>query len=124
MLRGVTFLADAVKVTLGLKVRNVLLKNLSAAPLLLKRWVTVAQEIELENAVRNTWAAPMVKEVASQANDVAGDGKQQRQFLASQLLLEGLKAVAADVNAKWPLARQIDKAACSRVKKCCAFYAL
>ena len=97
MLKGVNVLADAVKVTLGPKGRNVVIEKSFGAPLVTKDGVTVAKEIELDNKFENM-GAQMVKEVASQANDVAGDGTTTATVLAQAIVSEGLKAVAAGRN--------------------------
>ena len=108
MLKGVNVLADAVKVTLGPKGRNVVIEKSFGAPLVTKDGVSVAKEIELENRFENM-GAQMVKEVASQANDVAGDGTTTATVLAQALVTEGLKSVAAGRN-PMDLKRGIDKA--------------
>ena len=94
MLRGVNVLADAVKVTLGPKGRNVVLDKSFGAPTITKDGVSVAREIELEDKFENM-GAQMVKEVASKANDAAGDGTTTATVLAQAIIAEGLKAVAA-----------------------------
>ncbi len=94
MLRGVNVLADAVKVTLGPKGRNVVLDKSFGAPTITKDGVSVAREIELEDKFENM-GAQMVKEVASKANDAAGDGTTTATVLAQSIITEGLKAVAA-----------------------------
>ena len=94
MLQGVNILADAVKVTLGPKGRNVVLDKAFGAPTVTKDGVSVAKEIELENKFENM-GAQMVKEVASKTSDVAGDGTTTATVLAQALLREGIKAVAA-----------------------------
>ena len=109
MLKGVNVLADAVKVTLAPKGRNVVIEKSFGAPLVTKDGVTVAKEIELEDRFENM-GAQMVKEVSSQANDVAGDGTTTATVLAQALVTEGLKAVAAGRN-PMDLKRGIDKAA-------------
>jgi chaperonin GroEL len=98
MLRGVDVLADAVRVTLGPKGRNVVLEKSFGAPRVTKDGVTVAKEIELEDRFENM-GAQMVKEVASKTNDVAGDGTTTATVLAQAILKEGAKAVAAGMNA-------------------------
>ncbi|MBJ7552232.1 chaperonin GroEL [Marinomonas ostreistagni] len=108
MLKGVNVLADAVKVTLGPKGRNVVIEKSFGAPLVTKDGVTVAKEIELEDRFENM-GAQMVKEVSSQANDVAGDGTTTATVLAQAFVTEGLKAVAAGRN-PMDLKRGIDKA--------------
>jgi len=97
MLRGVDILADAVKVTLGPKGRNVVLDKSFGAPRVTKDGVTVAKEIELADKFENM-GAQMVKEVASKANDVAGDGTTTATVLAQAIVREGSKAVAAGMN--------------------------
>ncbi len=97
MLRGVNVLADAVKVTLGPKGRNVVLDKSFGAPTITKDGVSVAREIELEDKFENM-GAQMVKEVASKANDAAGDGTTTATVLAQAIVNEGLKAVAAGMN--------------------------
>ena len=96
MLRGVDILANAVKVTLGPKGRNVVLDKSFGAPRITKDGVTVAKEIELEDKFENM-GAQMVREVASKTNDIAGDGTTTATVLAQAIVREGLKAVAA-----WP----------------------
>ncbi|PHN16302.1 chaperonin GroEL [Candidatus Tremblaya phenacola] len=108
MLRGVNILADAVKVTLGPKGRNVVLDKSFGAPSITKDGVSVAKEIELEDRFENM-GAQMVKEVASKANDSAGDGTTTATVLAQSIVNEGLKAVAAGMN-PMDLKRGIDKA--------------
>ncbi|MCK6450450.1 MAG: chaperonin GroEL [Alphaproteobacteria bacterium] len=97
MLRGVDILADAVRVTLGPKGRNVVLDKSFGAPRITKDGVTVAKEIELADKFENM-GAQMVKEVASKANDVAGDGTTTATVLAQAIVREGAKAVAAGMN--------------------------
>ena len=108
MLKGVNVLADAVKVTLGPKGRNVVLDKAYGAPTITKDGVSVAREIELEDKFENM-GAQMVKEVASKANDAAGDGTTTATVLAQAIVNEGLKAVAAGMN-PMELKRGIDKA--------------
>ena len=108
MLNGVNILADAVKVTLGPKGRNVVLDKSFGAPTITKDGVSVAREIELEDKFENM-GAQMVKEVASKANDAAGDGTTTATVLAQAIVSEGLKAVAAGMN-PMDLKRGIDKA--------------
>ena len=108
MLAGVNVLADAVKVTLGPKGRNVVIDKSFGAPQITKDGVTVAREIELEDKFENM-GAQMVKEVASQTNDAAGDGTTTATVLAQAIISEGLKAVAAGMN-PMDLKRGIDKA--------------
>ncbi len=113
ILRGVNILADAVRVTLGPKGRNVVLDKSFGAPAITKDGVSVAREIELEDKFENM-GAQMVKEVASKANDVAGDGTTTATVLAQAIVNEGLKAVAAGMN-PMDLKRGIDKAVSSAV---------
>ncbi|MDY7842697.1 chaperonin GroEL [Aeromonas caviae] len=113
MLEGVNILADAVKVTLGPKGRNVVLDKSFGAPTITKDGVSVAREIELEDKFQNM-GAQMVKEVASKANDAAGDGTTTATVLAQAIVNEGLKAVAAGMN-PMDLKRGIDKAVTAAV---------
>ncbi|RUO63496.1 chaperonin GroEL [Pseudidiomarina insulisalsae] len=115
MLKGVNVLADAVKVTLGPKGRNVVLEKSFGAPVITKDGVSVAKEIELEDKFENM-GAQMVKEVASKANDEAGDGTTTATVLAQAIVNEGLKAVAAGMN-PMDLKRGIDKAVVSAVEE-------
>ncbi|WP_175284815.1 chaperonin GroEL [Klebsiella pneumoniae] len=115
MLRGVNVLADAVKVTLGPKGRNVVLDKSFGAPTITKDGVSVAREIELEDKFENM-GAQMVKEVASKANDAAGDGTTTATVLAQAIVNEGLKAVAAGMN-PMDLKRGIDKAVLAAVEE-------
>jgi len=108
MLDGVNTLANAVKVTLGPKGRNVVLDKSFGAPNITKDGVSVAQEITLEDKFENM-GAQMVKEVASKTNDVAGDGTTTATVLAQALVVEGVKSVAAGMN-PMDLKRGIDKA--------------
>ncbi|WP_273509511.1 chaperonin GroEL [Planktotalea frisia] len=108
MLNGVNILADAVKVTLGPKGRNVLLDKSFGAPRITKDGVSVAKEIELEDKFENM-GAQMVKEVASRTNDEAGDGTTTATVLAQAIVREGLKSVAAGMN-PMDLKRGIDLA--------------
>jgi chaperonin GroEL len=108
MLRGVNILADAVKVTLGPKGRNVVIEKSFGAPRITKDGVTVAKEIELEDKFENM-GAQMVKEVASRTNDEAGDGTTTATVLAQAIVREGMKAVAAGMN-PMDLKRGIDTA--------------
>jgi len=108
MLRGVEKLSDAVKVTLGPKGRNVILDKSFGAPAVTKDGVTVAKEIEFENAFENM-GAQMVKEVASKTSDIAGDGTTTATVLAEAIYREGLKNVTAGAN-PMSLKRGIDKA--------------
>ena len=97
MLRGVDVLADAVKVTLGPKGRNVVLGKSLGAPRITRDGVTVAKEIELADKFENM-GAQMVREVASKTNDVAGDGTTTATVLAQAIVREGAEAVAAGMN--------------------------
>lgn len=106
--RGVDALANAVKVTLGPKGRNVVIEKSFGAPHVTKDGVSVAKEIELEDKVENM-GAQMVKEVASKTNDIAGDGTTTATVLAQAIVREGLKNVAAGAN-PMDLKRGIDKA--------------
>ncbi|MCT8666823.1 chaperonin GroEL [Glaesserella parasuis] len=115
MLKGVNVLADAVKVTLGPKGRNVVLDKAFGAPTITKDGVSVAREIELEDKFENM-GAQMVKEVASKANDAAGDGTTTATVLAQAIVNEGLKAVAAGMN-PMDLKRGIDKAVAAVVEE-------
>ena len=115
MLEGVNVLANAVKVTLGPKGRNVVLDKSYGAPLITKDGVTVAKEIELEGKFQNM-GAQMVKEVASKANDAAGDGTTTATVLAQAIVTEGLKSVAAGMN-PMDLKRGIDKAVNAAVEE-------
>src|SRR5258705_1072395 len=108
MLRGVEILNNAVKVTLGPKGRNVVLDKPFGAPRITKDGVTVAKEIELEDKFENM-GAQMVREVASKASDVAGDGTTTATVLAQAIVKEGSKAVAAGMN-PMDLKRGIDLA--------------
>ena len=108
MLRGVDILANAVKVTLGPKGRNVILDKSFGAPRTTKDGVTVAKEIELEDKFENM-GAQMVREAAQKTNDIAGDGTTTACVLAQAIVREGLKAVAAGMN-PMDLKRGIDKA--------------
>jgi len=112
-IRGVNVLADAVKVTLGPKGRNVILEKSFGAPTVTKDGVSVAKEIELKDKFENM-GAQMVKEVASKTSDVAGDGTTTATVLAQAMLREGMKAVAAGMN-PMDLKRGIDKAVVSAV---------
>ncbi|KXX63524.1 chaperonin GroEL [Marichromatium gracile] len=108
MMEGVNVLADAVKVTLGPKGRNVVLEKSFGAPTVTKDGVSVAKEIELADKFQNM-GAQMVKEVASQTSDIAGDGTTTATVLAQAMVREGLKAVAAGMN-PMDLKRGMDKA--------------
>ncbi|MCX4028371.1 chaperonin GroEL [Endozoicomonas sp. SM1973] len=115
MLLGVNQLADAVKATLGPKGRNVIIEKSFGAPTITKDGVSVAKEIELKDKFENM-GAQMVKEVASQANDKAGDGTTTATVLAQAIVNEGLKSVAAGMN-PMDLKRGIDKAVIAVVEK-------
>ncbi len=115
MMAGVNVLANAVKVTLGPKGRNVVLDKSFGAPTVTKDGVSVAKEIELENKFENM-GAQMVKEVASQTSDVAGDGTTTATVLAQAMLREGLKAVAAGMN-PMDLKRGIERASAAVVEE-------
>ena len=106
--RGVDALANAVKVTLGPKGRNVIISKSFGSPTVTKDGVTVAKEIELEDELENM-GAQMVKEVASKTNDLAGDGTTTATVLAQAIVKEGIKNVAAGAN-PMDLKRGIDKA--------------
>jgi chaperonin GroEL len=114
LLRGVDILADAVKVTLGPKGRNVVIDKSFGAPRITKDGVTVAKEIELEDKFENM-GAQMVREVASKTNDIAGDGTTTATVLAQAIVREGAKAVAAGMN-PMDLKRGIDLAVAAVVK--------
>ncbi len=114
MKRGVDTLANAVKVTLGPKGRNVVIEKKFGAPSVTKDGVTVAKEIELEDPIENM-GAQMVKEVASKTADIAGDGTTTATVLAQSIISEGLKNVAAGAN-PMDLKRGIDKAVSAVVK--------
>ncbi|QND49659.1 chaperonin GroEL [Rhizobium lusitanum] len=114
LLRGVDILADAVKVTLGPKGRNVVIDKSFGAPRITKDGVTVAKEIELEDKFENM-GAQMVREVASKTNDIAGDGTTTATVLAQAIVREGAKAVAAGMN-PMDLKRGIDLAVAEVVK--------
>src|SRR5687767_7323302 len=113
MLRGVDVLANAVKVTLGPKGRNVILSKSYGAPRITKDGVTVAKEIELADRFENM-GAQMVKEVASKTSDLAGDGTTTATVLAQAMIREGMKAVAAGMN-PMDLKRGMDKAVIAAV---------
>jgi chaperonin GroEL len=115
MLRGVDILADAVKVTLGPKGRNVVLDKSFGAPRITKDGVTVAKEIELSDKFENM-GAQMVREVASKTSDIAGDGTTTATVLAQAIVREGAKAVAAGMN-PMDLKRGIDKAVSAVVEE-------
>ncbi|MFM9858071.1 chaperonin GroEL [Pseudoxanthobacter sp. M-2] len=114
MLRGVDILANAVKVTLGPKGRNVIIDKSFGAPRITKDGVTVAKEIELEDKFENM-GAQMVREVASKTNDIAGDGTTTATVLAQAIVKEGAKAVAAGMN-PMDLKRGVDMAVLEAIK--------
>ncbi|SOB74696.1 chaperonin GroEL [Marinobacter sp. LV10R510-11A] len=114
MVAGVNILADAVRVTLGPKGRNVVLEKSFGSPTITKDGVSVAKEIELKDKFENM-GAQMVKEVASQANETAGDGTTTATVLAQSIVNEGVKAVTAGMN-PMDLKRGIDKATAEAVK--------
>ncbi len=118
MLRGIDILADAVKVTLGPKGRNVVLDKSFGAPRITKDGVTVAKEIELEDKFENM-GAQMVREVASKTNDIAGDGTTTATVLAQAIVKEGARAVAAGAN-PMDLKRGVDIAVAAVVKELAA----
>ena len=115
MLRGVDILANAVKVTLGPKGRNVVIEKSYGAPRTTKDGVTVAKEIELEDKLENM-GAQLVREVAQKTNDKAGDGTTTATVLAQAIVREGMKAVAAGMN-PMDLKRGIDKAVAAVVEE-------
>src|ERR671935_290198 len=115
MLRGVDILANAMKVTLGPKGRNVVLDKSFGAPRITKDGVTVAKEIELEDKFENM-GAQMVREVAQKTSDLAGDGTTTATVLAHAIVREGAKAVAAGMN-PMDLKRGIDMAVAARGKE-------
>src|ERR1700750_2299732 len=108
MLRGVNILANAVKVTLGPKGRNVVIEKAFGAPRSTKDGVSVAKEIELEDKFENL-GAQLIREVASKTNDKAGDGTTTATVLAQAIVVEGMKSVAAGMN-PMDLKRGVDKA--------------
>ncbi|MGA0796512.1 MAG: TCP-1/cpn60 chaperonin family protein, partial [Quisquiliibacterium sp.] len=115
MVAGVNILADAVKVTLGPKGRNVVLERSFGAPTVTKDGVSVAKEIELKDKLQNM-GAQMVKEVASKTSDNAGDGTTTATVLAQAIVREGMKYVAAGMN-PMDLKRGIDKAVTSLIEQ-------
>ena len=115
MVRGINILANAVKVTLGPRGRNVLLDKAFGAPTVTKDGVSVAKEIELEDKFENM-GAQMVKEVASKTSDVAGDGTTTATVLAQAVVREGMKAIAAGMN-PMDLKRGIDKAVAATIEE-------
>src|SRR6201997_4178267 len=115
MVHGLNILADAVKVTLGPKGRNVVLERSFGAPTVTKDGVSVAKEIELKDKLQNM-GAQMVKEVASKTSDIAGDGTTTATVLAQAIVREGMKYVAAGMN-PMDLKRGIDKAVAQLVEQ-------
>src|SRR5574338_645161 len=115
MVAGVNILANAVKVTLGPKGRNVVLERSFGAPTVTKDGVSVAKEIELKDKFENM-GAQMVKEVASKTSDVAGDGTTTATVLAQSIVREGMKYVAAGMN-PMDLKRGIDKAVIATIEE-------
>ena len=113
MTNGVNILANAVKVTLGPKGRNVVLERSYGAPTITKDGVSVAKEIELKDKFENM-GAQMVKEVASKTSDIAGDGTTTATVLAQAIIREGMKSVAAGMN-PMDLKRGIDKAVAAAI---------
>ena len=119
MVEGVNILANAVKVTLGPKGRNVVLERSFGAPTVTKDGVSVAKEIELKDKLQNM-GAQMVKEVASKTSDIAGDGTTTATVLAQAIVHEGMKYVAAGMN-PMDLKRGIDKAVIATIAELQAF---
>ena len=115
ILRGVNRLADAVKVTLGPKGRNVVLDKKFGSPTITNDGVTIAREIELEDVFENQ-GAQLVREVATKTNDIAGDGTTTATVLAQAIVREGLKNVAAGAN-PMALKRGIEKAVDAAVEE-------
>src|SRR6187455_1876821 len=115
VLRGVNALADAVKVTLGPRGRNVVLDKKFGSPLVTKDGVTVAKEIELEDPLENM-GAQLVREVASKTSDVAGDGTTTATVLAQAIFREGIKVVTAGAN-PMDVKRGIDRAVEAVIKE-------
>jgi chaperonin GroEL len=115
MVEGVNILADAVKITLGPKGRNVVLERSYGAPTVTKDGVSVAKEIELKDKFANM-GAQMLKEVASKTSDIAGDGTTTATVLAQSIVREGMKYVAAGMN-PMDLKRGIDKAVIATVEE-------
>src|SRR5476651_1859345 len=115
LVEGVNILANAVKVTLGPKGRNVVLERSFGAPVITKDGVSVAKEIELTDRLENM-GAQMVKQVASKTADVAGDGTTTATVLAQSIVQEGMKYVAAGMN-PMDLKRGIDKAVSTAVEE-------
>ncbi|MBS1131291.1 MAG: Chaperonin Cpn60/TCP, partial [Proteobacteria bacterium] len=119
MVEGINILADAVKVTLGPKGRNVVLERSFGGPTVTKDGVSVAKEIELKDKFANM-GAQMVKEVASKTSDIAGDGTTTATVLAQSIVREGMKFVAAGMN-PMDLKRGIDKAVVATIAELQAF---
>ena len=117
MVEGINILADAVKVTLGPKGRNVVLERSFGGPTVTKDGVSVAKEIELKDKFANM-GAQMVKEVASKTSDIAGDGTTTATVLAQSIVREGMKYVAAGMN-PMDLKRGIDKAVAATITERC-----
>ena len=115
LLAGVNKLANAVKVTLGPKGRNVVIDKKFGSPTITKDGVTVAKEIELEDPIENM-GAQMVKEVSTKTNDIAGDGTTTATILAQSIINEGLKNVTAGAN-PMALKHGIDKAVSAAVEE-------
>src|SRR3984885_12864178 len=115
MMRGVDTLAEAVKITLGPKGRNVILDKSYGAPRITKDGVTVAKEVELSDKFENM-GAQMVREVASKTNDIAGDGTTTAIVLAQAIVREGARAVSAGMN-PMDLKRGVDKAVTALVEE-------
>src|SRR6187551_2090801 len=115
ILRGINQLADAVKITLGPKGRNVVIDKKFGSPTITKDGVTVAKEIELKDALENM-GAQMVREVASKTSDVAGDGTTTATVLAQAIFKEGVRTVAAGAN-PMALKRGIEKAVAAVVEE-------
>src|SRR3979490_1840175 len=115
MLRGVDILANAVKVTLGPKGRNVVIEKSYGAPRMTKDGVTVAKEIDLSDKFENM-GAQMLREVASKTNDTAGDGTTTAVVLAQSIVREGIRAVSAGMN-PMDLKRGVDKAVTAVVEE-------
>lgn len=115
LLKGIDAVADAVKVTLGPKGRNVILTKKFGAPQIVNDGVTIAKEIELKDALENS-GAQLLKEVSSKTNDVAGDGTTTASVLAQAIVREGLKNLTAGAN-PMSMKRGIDKAVEAAVEK-------
>ena len=113
LLKGIDAVADAVKVTLGPKGRNVILEKKYGAPQIVNDGVTIAKEIELKDGLENA-GAQLLKEVSSKTNDVAGDGTTTASVLAQAIVKEGLKNLTAGAN-PMSMIRGIDKAVATAV---------